>query len=184
MQIGRFHHIFAKCLVWSFGPTKVLCSFYLETEDFYEDWYESIYKYTHKSFLYQLSQHQLVHDSNIGQSFLHIISLQKSSHAYIVLTCSTKVVPFVLSLYCHWLNLENILILLLSNFDCFFFFLGFHFKDQPYWYMFPFINSSILSSLLINIWYKEFTSDWMLFRPWKLFISNKAVHRIPTTYDK
>ena len=46
MQIGRFHHLIAKCLVWSFGSTKVLRSIYLETEDFYEDWYESIYTLT------------------------------------------------------------------------------------------------------------------------------------------
>ena len=60
---------------------------------------------------------------------------------------------------------------------------GFHFKDQPHWYIFPFINSSILSSLLITIWYKEFSSDWMLFRPWKPFISTEGALDIPTTYD-
>ena len=108
MQIGRFHHIFAKCLVWSFGPTKVLRSIYLETEDFYEDWHESIYKYTHKFFSYQLSQHQVVHDGNIGQSFLHIVSLQKSAHAYIVLTCSTKVLPSFWFSSWHWFHLKNI----------------------------------------------------------------------------
>ena len=32
-------------------------------------------------FLYQLSQHQIVHLGYIGQTSLHIVSLQKSSHA-------------------------------------------------------------------------------------------------------